>query len=380
MRTCLLTVLLLGLITLASGQSARLQITNPGPTARPATLVEIPWTLVKAAYPLVDTAQLQVVLLPGNKPVRYQFEHLGAGVIQNLLVQVDLPAGQPIQLVLRRGEPDAVKALTYCRYVPQRFDDFAWENDRIAFRIYGAALEGRSDNAYGMDIWAKRTSELILDKWYASGDYHADNGEGLDYYKVGYTLGAGDVGVLLGDTIGYIHNYKTWEILDNGPLRSTFRVSYPAARFGGTTVSTVKTISLDAGAQLSRVRVKMTHDHPQPLPVVVGITLRPEDSPLLLDAKSGVLGYYEPPHGKDGTLGIGSVFPNGVRIMRRHQQHGLAEISLKSGEVLTYYNGGAWDKAGVVTNAEAWFAHLRQQADQLKQPPTVTIVSAAANR
>ncbi|MBC8152055.1 MAG: DUF4861 family protein, partial [Bacteroidetes bacterium] len=82
----------------------------------------------------------------------------------------------------------------------------------------------------------------------------------------------------------------------------------------------------------------------------------------------------------DGTLGIGSVFPNGVRAMRRHQQHGLAENSLKSGEVLTYYNGGAWDKAGAITNADAWFAYLRQQANQLKQPPAVAIVSTAKNR
>lgn len=28
----------------------------------------------------------------------------------------------------------------FCRQVPERMDDFAWENDRGAFRMYGPAL------------------------------------------------------------------------------------------------------------------------------------------------------------------------------------------------------------------------------------------------
>ncbi len=70
---------------------------------------------------------------------------------------------------------------------------------------------------------------------------------------MGLTLGAGDLGVFVNDSIGYIHNYRSWEILDNGPLRSAFRVKYDPYTFREITVTMTKTISLDAGAQLSRM-------------------------------------------------------------------------------------------------------------------------------
>jgi hypothetical protein len=43
---------------------------------------------------------------------------------------------------------------TFARYVPERFDDFAWESDRIAHRPYGLALipaEGTINS--GPDVW-----------------------------------------------------------------------------------------------------------------------------------------------------------------------------------------------------------------------------------
>ncbi|UHG89656.1 DUF4861 family protein [Spirosoma oryzicola] len=371
MRFCLLLGMLTGFAAKAIGQQATLKITNPGNTSLSQTVVEIPWATVQKVYPQVDTAQLQVVQ-NGNE-VAYQLEHHGQKAIQNLLVQVSIGPKQAIQLMLRRGKPAHVEAKTYCRYVPERYDDFAWENDRVAFRIYGAALNGRSDNAYGSDIWAKRTDKLILDRWYKQNDYHKDHGEGLDYYHVGLTLGAGDIGVFLNDSIQYIHNYRSWEILDNGPLRSTFRVKYDPYTFNGIRVNESKTISLDAGSQLSKVQVHVVHTARQPLPMVAGITLRPEESPLLLDEKTGVLAYWEPTHGNDGTIGVGCVFPKASVPMMRKYQHGLAKLSTKSGETITYYTGGAWDKAERITSSDAWFTYLRQFASQQKNPPVVTV-------
>ncbi|NQX00370.1 DUF4861 family protein, partial [bacterium] len=46
------------------------------------------------------------------------------------------------------------------RFVRERFDDFTWENDRIAHRTYGAALEtwkGEPLTSSTLDIWSKRT-------------------------------------------------------------------------------------------------------------------------------------------------------------------------------------------------------------------------------
>ena len=34
---------------------------------------------------------------------------------------------------------------TYCRFVPERMGDFAWENDRIAFRAYVTLFRKQSN-------------------------------------------------------------------------------------------------------------------------------------------------------------------------------------------------------------------------------------------
>src|SRR5690606_36482298 len=130
------------------------------------------------------------------------------------------------------------------RYVPERMDDFAWENDRIAFRVYGPALEGTPGDADGMDVWVKRTDSLIIDTWYASGDYHRDHGQGLDYYSVGHTLGAGDAAPVIDDSVIFPRHYSRYEILDNGPLRTTFVLYYAPWQVQHRMVRASKTIQL----------------------------------------------------------------------------------------------------------------------------------------
>ena len=353
--------------------SKTILVHNPGQTAFTDAVVEIPWATVRQAFPRIDTARLRVVQLPGMQEVPYQLEHGGQPTVQNLLVWVSVGAGQTLRLELRPEKPAPVVARTFCRYVPERKDDFAWENDRVAFRIYGHALESTNENAYGTDIWAKRTDRLVLNDWYKRNDYHTDHGDGLDYYHVGFTLGAGGIGVFLGDTIGFFRNYRTWEVLDNGPLRSTCRVKHAPQTFGPATVTLTKTISLDAGSQLSRVAIK-TQSTPADLPMVVGITLRPDGGDLTRDEQGGILSYWEPQHGNDGTLGIGCLFPaNGPVPMRQTQQHGLAMLRVKSGKTTTYFAGGAWDKANRIRSAAEWQTYLRQFADQQRHPLTITV-------
>ena len=45
-------------------------------------------------------------------------------------------------------------------------DDFAWENDKIAFRMYGPALEADGEVSSGIDVWSKSTPRLVINDWY----------------------------------------------------------------------------------------------------------------------------------------------------------------------------------------------------------------------
>ena len=52
------------------------------------------------------------------------------------------------------------------REVPERADDFVFENNLIAGRFYGKALEGNPTSP-GIDIWVKLPGALVADEWYA---------------------------------------------------------------------------------------------------------------------------------------------------------------------------------------------------------------------
>ena len=306
--------------------------------------------------------------------VPYQLETKGSGQPQNILLHVQVPASGTVTLAVKHGAPGSVESKTYARYVPERFDDFAWENDVVAFRMYGKALEGRPDDAQGIDIWSKRTNDLVVDKWYAHGDYHTDHGEGLDYYSVGQTLGAGDIAPYVDGTIQYSNHYRSYEILDNGPLRTTFRLDYEPWEVGDKMVSVSKVYSLDVGSQLNAVEITYTIDGDGRLPVALGIARREQSGELSKAQDQGITGYWEPEHGEDGTMGIGVLLADGAfDAYEDSDEQYLALFIAENGKPFTYYNGGAWNKADRITSANEWFDYLKQFRAGKASPLSVEI-------
>ena len=81
------------------------------------------------------------IIYKTKKQIPFQLEHRGLSAVQNLLVQVNVKAKSSITLLIQKGKPETFVTKTYARFVPERKDDFAWENDKIAFRTYGKAIE-----------------------------------------------------------------------------------------------------------------------------------------------------------------------------------------------------------------------------------------------
>ncbi len=137
-------------------------------------------------------------------------------------------------------------------------DDHAWENDRIAFRVYGPMLmekppRGEGLVSSGIDVWVKRTRNPVIDNWYQSRAYHKDRGEGLDYFHVGTSRGCGGIGVLAGGVLHYSRNWATQKTLANGPVRAITEITYEPWSCGkGLSVAETRRIILDAGSDLNR--------------------------------------------------------------------------------------------------------------------------------
>jgi hypothetical protein len=360
-------------IAVTAQTKAIITITNNAAIDRKETVTAIKWENVLRSYPQIDTTNFIVVNSQTKKQIPFQLEHRGQSAIQNLLVQIDSKAKSSLQLFIQKGKPEKFIPKTFARFVPERLDDFAWENDKIAFRAYGKALEKTEGDAYGFDVWVKSTSKLVLNDRYKRNDYHIDHGDGLDYYHVGYTLGAGNMAPFVKDTIRYSGNYHNWKILDNGPLRTTFQLIYDSWNAGGIKVQAIKTISIDAGSQLNRIENLYTFNDNRPLPVVVGIIRRENPGVILLNEQQGIMGYWEPTFEKEGTTAVGSIVTTPIETMWINKEQLLAKTTVKNNEPIAYYTGAAWDKAGKITNAQQWLDYLNHFKEELKNPLIINV-------
>lgn len=360
-------------VTILAQTKATITIQNNSALDRKENIVEIKWSSLLSSYPQIDTANFVVINPNTKKQVPFQLEHKGNKAIQNLLVQLDIKAKSTVTLLIQKGKPEPLTAKTYARYVPERMDDFAWENDKIAFRAYGKALEKTEGDAYGFDVWVKSTNKLVLNDRYKRNDYHIDHGDGLDYYHVGYTLGAGNMAPYINDTIRYSGNYHRWKVLDNGPLRSSFQLSYDTWNTGSIKVTAIKTISLDAGSQLNKIENTYTFDDKNPMPVVVGIIRRDKAGVISLNEQQGILGYWEPTFEKEGTTAVGVILSTPAKKMWVDKDQLLAKTEVKNNEPVIYYTGAAWDKAGKFTHSKQWMDYLDHFNQEIQNPLIVSV-------
>ncbi|NQV33809.1 MAG: DUF4861 family protein, partial [Phycisphaeraceae bacterium] len=290
-----------------------------------------------------------------------------------MLFQADFAPGETrrfwlLPVTSKRPAPQA-KQITFGRFVPERMDDFAWENDRIAFRVYGPALEVETVSP-GIDVWVKKVSHPIVDKWYANKDYHKDHGEGADFYKVGPTLGCGGLGLYQDNTLTMSRNFVTSKVIDNGPIRTTFELTFAKWKAGQVTVSETKRISLDLGSNLNRIESHLTSSA-RKLPLAAGIVKR-KGGQVAYDIEGSWMVYDEPAHAKNGTTRCALVMSNPT-VPKITEKHVMLTFTADAQKPLVYYTGASWDKSGQFSNAGAWQQYVQDFAQRVSHPIEVTL-------
>ncbi|MGN1212004.1 MAG: DUF4861 family protein, partial [Candidatus Cryptobacteroides sp.] len=199
-----------------------MMVTNNSDLPRTCETVEIPFkSLQKVCKGL--TAENAVVTDILGKEIPSQIYTSTEGT-EYLLFQVTLASGSCTDFTVKAGERKEYPVRAYSRYVPERADDYAWENDLIAGRIYGPALA--APRTIGCDIWLKCTDRIVMDEWFKRMDYHHNHGEGLDCYMVGKTLGGGAMVPANGGKIWIGDNYVTQEHFCDGPVRTSARFTH----------------------------------------------------------------------------------------------------------------------------------------------------------
>lgn len=356
---------------------AEISVFNNSEVDRTGELVEICLCKLKK----IDPAKL-IVLDQEGRQVPVQLLYQGETVPQGFVFPVTLKAGEKAVFSVQEGTPEIFPSKTYVRQIPERKDDIAWENDRIAYRVYGPALAAENPSN-GIDVWYKRTPELIIDKWYKNdlsgvASYHEDHGEGLDCYKVAHTLGAGAIAPYSEDSLWVSNFYNRFKILDNGPLRSSFVLYYDSVRCGTHLLRSEVRITINAGSNLNEADVLFIGDTTQ-FRLAAGIFLHDSIQNIAGDAEKGFIGYAENTMSQtanpvpSGRGYSGMVFLNRLAEVKQAYGHVLAISHYQQGEVFRYYFGAGWEKFGFNTDQD-WFLYLSSQRQALMNPLDVKIV------
>lgn len=346
-------------------------VTNPSDFDRNNEMVDICKTRIDSILQL-KADELFVIVDDAGKQLPYQVLSDEKTVIFPVTVKAEAFSSYTLQ----KGTPEEFPNLVYGKFVPERKDDFAWENNRVAFRMYGPALEATGEVSNGIDFWAKRTEKLVIDKWYADEfagvkTYHTDGGEGLDFYKVGRSLGLGATAPYINQQMVLGNNFTEYKILENGPLRLTFELSYAPFSIGNTEVTETRTISLDAYAQFNKIEEHFESTQHK-FPVAIGIVLRDEKEKKTFHAnKDGIIAYEEPENTENGIIYTGAIYPQGFSETKISEGH-LLGIADYTQDGLWYYSGSGWSKFGFASFDE-WKNYLAQQQQAINNPLKIEI-------
>lgn len=406
--TTILFLIPLSAMTLLGG--VRININNPGRTDRLAEVIEIPLAEITDRLDLKDGETF--VIKGKDSEVPYQITYDG-----KVIFPIKLKAKEKASFNIEKGTPSEVTVKVCGKHYPKRVDDIAWENDLSAYRVYGY----KEDSASGYDIFAKRSTDLpVLPEMYRrpadpelkrirnekkkiskdSADrfnwdhisFHVDHGFGADCYGVGPTLGAGVAALLDGEQIVYPFCYDSFEILDNGPIRFTMKLTFRPFEAGGVRdIVETRVITLDLGSRLNRTDVTFANLD-KTMPIVAGIVLQDKDEKGVGNKDKGYIAYPAPTmnfdkhkHVDNGTIYVGNYTPEKVtktefRYFSKEESkkrgnskgHILLHSEYRPGETFTYYWGNGWNHWDM-ESYEEWIDYLERFSDQHKKPLKIRI-------
>jgi rhamnogalacturonyl hydrolase YesR len=262
------------------------------------------------------------------------------------------------------AEDSPGKPRTYVRYNPDGGQNVAWENDRIAFRVYGPAVRNRVGS--GIDVWAKSVEFPIIDKWYrltAAGlEYHVERGEGCDFYDVGNLRGCGGSAVWRNGRPFPAQTYATQRIVRNEADEIEFTLTFEPWEADGLRVSEETVVRMLPGTNFFQVgsTIKTAGD----VELTVGIGLSTFGHPRVTkDEAQGRLACWEkikPDHGALGTAVV--VEPGSCAGFGQTAKEEFILVKVKSNQPYTYFVGAGWEGNRRFKAPGSWEDCLRQEA------------------
>jgi rhamnogalacturonyl hydrolase YesR len=272
---------------------------------------------------------------------------------------------------------------TFARFVPERADDFAWENDLAAFRTYGPALRSGVENS-GFDCWFKRVPYPIIDKWYmedrlklpygkVNKPYHDDHGEGHDAYHVGNSRGCGGISVWADGEMHDSNTFIAQRVISSVPEKTVFELDY-ASDLNGKILRETKRITIIMGQRLFQCDSRFTLDgKPAVFDVAIGLLPQVKGTQPEFSPESGTMRLWE----KLDGLGLGTgiaIDPKAVvkmesRTDKDGQTQAFCFARTDTEGHVRWFSGFGWEGQGEITTEGKWASYLADFAAKFVRAP-----------
>lgn len=364
-----------------SDQQPTITVSNSSPVDRENEVVT-----VDIAHFNVPSKSVMLIDSQTGQEIRCQVVDANSDNMADAIkFQLSLKQGESKQYVLKEGvsELKATEVKTFARFVPERTDDFTWENDRVAFRTYGPEAQRMIEESIpggtlssGIDCWLKKVDYSIIDKWYQGnidepGYYHIDHGEGLDNYHVGPSRGCGGTGVMVDGKLYTSKNFTTNKVIENGPLTSLFELDYEPYKAADQTVKVRKYVSIDLGTNFTKYVIEVEGSDE----LTTGITLHDNEGVISKGKDFNWVNYHTPHKGEQLSTSI-VVHPDyyvgtsEVKTDVKDESHALMHLKVIDGKV-EFYAGFAWSGSQQFADNAEWEKHLNYFAQTIKYPLTI---------
>ena len=359
---------------------------NPLAQARKSETVVLHLDDLRRLVPSLDPATTVVVNASGAEIPSQLVDMDGNETADDLVFQDDFAAQASKTFTLLAGtrrQPMREDYRVYGRFVRERHDDFAWENDRIAHRMYGPDLETWTREpltSSGVDVWTKRVRKLVVNDWYLTDDYHEDHGEGADLYSVGKSRGCGGLGIYQGGKLAVSRNFTASRVLANGPIRLVFELTYAPWQVGTARVSESKRVILDAGQSFDRFESTFSTD-PTGTPLLAGIGIAKHNGGVAeSDPRAAWLRTWEPLKQPNGNLGCAIVVPGATAEFKVTDLDYLLVTAVPASGTVVYFAGFGWDRSSDVADAAAWANRVENKRREGAAPLQISLALAPPSR
>jgi hypothetical protein len=207
-----------------------------------------------------------------------------------------------------------------------------WESNKVGYRLY---LDGRN----ALDIYGKKTTDMVLSRVGRGDDYHAMADWGMDILKVGNSLGAGGFGIYKDGNvvqIGDAERYKA-AVLEDTPATARLEVSHIGSQNCGSDIQAQYIINADA--RMTKVKVSGDCNYP----IAAGLIIHPNTKSLASKTNEGW--QYKARYGSQ------SLVPDNLGLALFYQSADVAQtgtdddddyIVFKTRDNIEYYTAAAW--------------------------------------